>query len=409
MPKSIWILNHYAVTPDMPGGSRHYDLGKELVSKGYDVTIFASSFHYSKHEELKLSGKESFKVEYVNGVRFLWIKTMKYNGNNWRRIINMLSYSFRSYFVGRKAKKLNITQPDVIIGSSVHLFAVLSAYYLAKYHKARFLMEVRDLWPQTLVDMGALSEKSIFTKAMYALEKFLYKRAEKIITLLPSASDYITKLGVSDDKIVWIPNGVDLSKFNGDYKSKTKTDQKFRILYLGAHGQANALDVLIDAARNIQDDGYSEIQFELVGDGAEKQRLIERAKQLDINNISFKNPIPKSDVPIYLTKFDAFLHILLDAELFTKYGISSNKIFDYLAAGKPIIMSCNPGNNIIDEAKCGILVPPNDPQALANSVIKLYKMDTNERAIMGKNGRKYVEKYHDIKILAQKLIDNCLK
>jgi hypothetical protein len=104
MPKSIWILNHYAVTPDMPGGSRHYDLGKELVSKGYDVTIFASSFHYSKHEELKLSGKESFKVEYVSGVRFLWIKTMKYNGNNWRRIINMLSYSFRSYFVGRKAK-----------------------------------------------------------------------------------------------------------------------------------------------------------------------------------------------------------------------------------------------------------------------------------------------------------------
>jgi glycosyltransferase involved in cell wall biosynthesis len=321
----------------------------------------------------------------------------------------MLSYSFRSYFFGRKARKLNITQPDVIIGSSVHLFAVLSAYYLAKYHKARFLMEVRDLWPQTLIDIGALSEKSIFAKIMYALEKFLYKRAEKIITLLPSANNYINKLGIDDSKIFWIPNGVDLLKFNG-YNIKSKdNDKKFSILYLGAHGQANGLDIVIDTAKKIQDDGYSEIQFDLVGDGAEKQRLIERAKQLDINNISFKNPIPKSDVPIYLTKFDAFLHILLDAELFTKYGISSNKIFDYLAAGKPIIMSCNPGNNIIDEAKCGILVPPNDPQALANSVIKLYKMDTNERAIMGKNGREYVEKYHDIKILAQKLIDNCLK
>jgi glycosyltransferase involved in cell wall biosynthesis len=116
---------------------------------------------------------------------------------------------------------LIISPTDVIIGSSVHLFAVLSAYYLAKYHKARFLMEVRDLWPQTLIDIGALSEKSIFAKIMYALEKFLYKRAEKIITLLPSANNYINKLGIDDSKIFWIPNGVDLLKFNG-YNIKSK-------------------------------------------------------------------------------------------------------------------------------------------------------------------------------------------
>jgi len=388
----------------MPGGSRHYDLGKELVKKGYDVTIIASSFHYSKHTEMKLSKGERWKIESVDGVRFVWIKTIGYSGNNWRRIANMLSYTIRSYFLG--INKLNhlIPKPDIVIGSSVHLFAVLSAYYIARHYHARFIMEVRDLWPQTLVDMGALNPKSLMARTMYALEKFLYGKAEKIITLLPSASDYITKCGVSKENVVWIPNCVDIARFNNTKIPKANVNGEFKVLYLGAHGQANNLDAVIDAAKIVQNKGFKNIQFILVGHGTEKPRLIKRKQEMNLEIIEFREPIPKTEVPAYIELFDVCLFTLLDVDIY-KYGISFNKVFDYLASGKPVIMAGNPINSIIEEANCGISVQPNNPDALANAVIELARLSSEERENMGQKGREYVEKLYDTRIIANKLIE----
>jgi glycosyltransferase involved in cell wall biosynthesis len=320
----------------------------------------------------------------------------------------MVSYMLRAWWIGRKLPKLSagIERPDVIIGSSVHLLAVLAAYLVAKRYKAKFIMEVRDLWPQTIIDMGQLSERSPITKVLQALERFLYRRAEKIITLQPSAHEYITACGIPRDKIVWIPNGVDLSRFDGAIRAKEQR-AGFRVMYLGAHGQANALDVLLQAAKIVQERGLSEIEFILVGDGPEKPKLIELANDLGLGNVEFRDSVPKEEVPKVLDEADATVFILNDLALY-RYGISLNKLYDYLAAKKPLILAGNPVNNPAKEAQCGLTVPPRNPEALADAIIKLSQMPKEEREAMGRRGREYVEKYHSIPVLADKL-ESCLK
>jgi len=400
---NIWIFNQYAITPDMPGGTRHYDLGRELVRRGHRVTVLASSFHHYLHCETRLQSREKWKIEDVDGVKFVWLRTPPYQRNDWRRVRNMVAFAFQAWRVGRKLPKLapEVGKPDVIIGSSPHLFTSLAAYWVARHHRAKFVMEVRDLWPQTIIDMGELSARSPITKSLQALEKFLYRRAERIITLLPMAHEYITAYGVPRDKVVWIPNGIDLSRFE-DFGPAASFGEGFKVMYLGAHGQANALDVLIQAAKIVQDKGLEEIKFVLVGDGPEKPRLMALAKDLGLHNVEFRQPVPKSEVPSVLNDADAFLVQLGGREVY-RWGISSNKLFDFMAMGKPVLSSAEAVGNPVEKAQCGLTIPPRDPQSLADAVIKLYQMPKEKREAMGRCGREYVEKHHAMPVLTDKL------
>jgi len=404
---NLWIFNHYAVSPDMPGGTRHFDLARELVRRGYQVTIFASSFHHGLRQEMKLTHDEKWRVEDIDGVRFVWIKTFPYQRNDWRRVLSMVSYMLRAWRLGRRLPKLvpELENPDVIIGSSVHLLAVLAAYWVAKHYKAKFIMEVRDLWPQTIIDMGKMTEGNPIIKALQFLECFLYRKAEWIITLLPLAHEYITSCGIPREKIVWIPNGVDLSRFEG-VGSPGSSDHEFKVMYLGAHGQNDALDVLIQAAKIVQDRGFSDIGFILVGDGPEKARLIELAKELGLRNVEFRDPVQKTQVSRSLGEANAMVLVLYNLSLY-RYGISANKVFDYLAAEKPLILSGDPVNNPVEEARCGLTIPPRNPEALAEAIIKLSRMPKEEREAMGRRGREYVERYHSISVLTEKL-ESCI-
>jgi len=398
----VWIFNHYAHPPDLPGGTRHYDLGRELVRRGHRVVIFATSFHHYLLRETRLQPGERWKIEDVDGLRFVWLRTPPYQRNDWRRVRNMVAFMFRAWWIGRRLPKLvpDIGKPDVVIGSSVHLLAVLAAYWVAKRYRTKFVMEVRDLWPQTLVDMGQLSERHPLTKVLQVLERFLYRRAERIIVLGPQMREYITARGVSRERIVWIPNGVDLTRFKSAAMPEM-SHEGFQVIYLGAHGQANALDVLIQAAKIVQDRGYHEIHFVLVGDGPEKPRLIALAEELKLRNVEFRDPVPKAEAPKTLHEADALV-ITVESAFFT-YGGSLNKLSDYMAANKPLIFSGKALYNPVEEAHCGLTVPPRDPQALAEAVIQLCRMPPEERAEMGKRGRAYVEEHHDIRKLAERL------
>jgi len=402
---NVWIFSQYAQPPDLPGGTRHYDLGRELVRRGHWVVIFATSFHHYLHRETRLRPGEKWKVEDVDGVKFVWIRTPSYQRNDWRRVQNMVVFAFRAWWLGQKLPKLapEVGKPDVVIGSSPHLLTPLATYWVAQHYGVPFVMEVRDLWPQSIIDMGELSARHPITKVLQGLERFLYRRAERIITLLPLAHEYITACGVPREKIVWIPNGVDLSRF-GDFKvsASPESERVFKVMYLGAHGQANALDVLIQTAKVIQDQGYYEIRFILVGDGPEKPRLMALARELGLHNVEFRDPVPKSEVAKVLHESDVLLFNLEKVEVF-KYGISPNKLFDYMFAGKPVISSVQASANAVEVARCGLTVPPQNPQALAEAVIKLYQMSPEERAEMAKRGREYVEKHHDIRKLAAHL------
>ena len=406
---NIWIFNNYVNSPDLPGGTRHYDLGKELARRGHQVVIVTSSYHHYLHREIRAVPPRGWKLETIDGVKFVWLRTRPaYQRNDRHRVMNMMSFMLHAWRLGRKLPKLSmgIEKPDVIIGSSAHLLTPLAAYWVAEKYHARFIMEVRDLWPQTLIDMGQLSERNPITKVLQALEKYLYRRTEKIIALLPLAHEYITSCGIPRDKVIWIPNGVDLSRFDG-VEAAASSSEGFRVMYLGAHGQANALDVLLRAAEIIQDQGHEDIRFILVGDGPEKPRLIKLAEDLKLGNLEFRDPVPKSDVPQALLEANGLIFNLERVIVF-KYGISANKLFDYMASGRPALFSVEASNNPVDEARCGLTVPPRDPEALAEAIIKLYHMPKEEREAMGRRGREYVEKYHSIPVLADKL-ESCLK
>lgn len=405
---NIWIFNHYAHGADIPGGTRHYDLARELVRRSYEVTILASGFQHSLHREMKLARGEKWKFEDVDGAKFLWLRTFPYQRNDWRRVVSMVSYMLRAWRLGRRLPKLvpELENPDVIIGSSVHLLAVLAAYCVAKHHRARFIMEVRDLWPQTIIDMGEMSERNPVIKALQFLERFLYRRAERIIVLGPGMAEYITARGIGEEKIVWISNGVDLSRFEG-VEPRDSSNKGFKVMYLGAHGQANAIDVLLQSAKIVQERGHQEIAFILIGDGSEKPRLIKLAIEMGLKNVEFNDPVPKSEVPQALGETDATVFILNDLPLY-RYGISLNKLFDYLAAGKPLILAGDPVNDPVKQAHCGLTAPPQNPEALAGAIIELSRMPKEKREAMGRRGREYVEKHHSIPVLADKL-ESCLK
>jgi len=403
---NIWIFNHYAQPPNLPGGTRHYDLGKELVNRGHLVVIFASSFHHYLHRETRLQPGERWKIEDVERVRFVWLRTPPYQRNDWRRVRNMVAFMFRAWWMGRKLPKLvpEIGKPDVVIGSSVHLLAVLAAYWVAKYHKSKFIMEVRDLWPQTLIDMGELSARHPIVKMLQVLEKFLYRRAGRIIILGPQMAGYIATFGIGQEKMVWIPNGIDISAFDrlsGEPLAKSSNPGNFTCIYLGAHSESNALDVVIKAADIVRKKGYSNIKFVLIGDGPTKKNLIQLAESLKLKNICFRSSVPKIQVPKVLGEADALL--LTKHPTFKSYSGSILKLFDYMAAAKPIVYSAETAYDPVKAAKCGIVVNPGDPQALAEAVIKLYEMPKEEREAMGRRGREYVEKYHAIPVLADKL------
>lgn len=396
---NIWILNHYATTPDEPA-TRSYDIGKQLVKKGHRVTIFASSFSHYKFREKRLQPGERWRAEEYDNVRFIWLKTTPYKGNEWRRVINMLSYAWRAFWVGRGLKE----RPDVIIGTCVHPLAVLSAYILSIIRKSRFFFEVTDLWPQTLVDMGALSERSPVTWGLRNLEKFLYQKAEKIIVLLPHADDYITSLGISKDKIAWIPNGVDLSRYEGLKLYDGGISKTFTLMYTGGFLRAHRLDIMLEAAK-ILNESNNQLRFVFVGDGPERTSLIKLSKEAGLDNVSFPGLVPKREMYKVMSQADAFIGSLRNLPQLHKYGISPNKLFDYLASGRPVLFAANlpPSHNPVEEAKAGITVPPENPEALAQAITMLVAMKPEDRIQMGKNGLEYVKKHHDIRVLANKL------
>lgn len=388
---NIWIFNHHALTPYMSGGTRHYDFAKELIKRGHSVTIIASSFHYSKYQEMKEYKYKEYLIEKIDGVDFIWIKTPAYFGNGISRVKNMISYTYK---VLKYTPKLNLTKPDIIVGSSVHLFAVWAAYKLSCRFNIPFIMEVRDLWPQTLIDMG-ISKWHPFIIALGWLEKFLYKKADRIISNLPYAYDYIGKF-VKKEKFIWISNGVDLS--NIKYIPKEK-NEKFIISYTGAIGIANNLQILLDVAKKFKNN--ESIYFRIIGEGAQKEKLKVFVEENNLSNVSIENFVPKNEITNILKNSDVLFLSIKDSPLY-RFGISLNKLFDYMASGRVIIFAGNSKNNPIKDANAGYSIAPDDVEDLQKAILEIYNLSQEKRDAIGQKIRKYAEDNYSIEILVDK-------
>ena len=409
--KTVWTLNHYAAEPGGVGGTRHFHLAEGLAQHGWESIIIASSIELNSGRQ-RLHPGEANRLEVCKGVRFQWIRTPEYAGNGGGRMRNMLSYSMR---VLLPSFTRGLPTPDAVIGSSVHPFAAVSGALLSRRFNVPFVFEVRDLWPQTLIDLGRLKPKSLIAKAMGWIERWLYRRADRIVVLLPRAADYIVPLGIDSGKIVWIPNGVDLSLFPATPPKQEGMQGEFTLMYFGAHGQANALETLVDAMALVRERAPERsIRLRLIGDGLAKAELISRASRLGLDEtiIVFEAPVPKHRIPALAAEADAFVLSVLDRPALYRYGISMNKLFDYLAAERPVIIASAAVNNPVEDAQCGLTVRPGDPDALAGAIITMAALPVAKRRAMGERGRRHVEDNYGYQRLAARLsavLDDCMK
>lgn len=397
--RTVWIINHYAQEPGGPGGTRHYSIARHLLGFGWQAHIIAASVELNTGRQ-RLNPGQWWRRDEIEGVPFLWLRTNRYKGNGIGRIFSMVWFAAIALLCPGVAR---LPRPDVIIGSSVHPFAAWAGKVLARRYGVPFIFEVRDLWPQTLIDMGRLRQDSVTAKAMRCLEGSLYRSAARVITLLPRAHEYIARFGVPGDRIVWLPNGVDLEPSTDTAVEPADAEKPFTFMYLGAHGNANALDLLLDAfalLKNAPD--IPPHRLRLIGDGPLKNKLIQKAHSLELNNVSFEPAIPKHRVRQVAFEADAFVLTALDLPLY-QYGISFNKLYDYMAAERPVVYACNAANNPVEEAGAGICIEPGSASSLAQALVQIMRLAPDERRAMGQRGRRYVESRHSYQALAGRL------
>jgi glycosyltransferase involved in cell wall biosynthesis len=385
----LWV-NHFAKTPREGGGTRHYEIGRWLVEQGWSVTIAGSDFHIQSRRYTRRAGPQdrSALAETVDGVEFRWLWAAPYLRNDWRRAWNWASFG-RSLV--RDAGCLG--RPDVVIGSSPHLFAAAAAERLARRWRVPFVLEVRDLWPETLAALSG--RKGPGYHFFDGLARRLYRRADRIVCLARGSMSHLERRGVDPAKLVYVPNGVDPDAFVPAERPERDT---FTLVYAGAHGTANALDVVLDAAGALRDD--PRIRFRLVGDGPEKQGLVDAARARGLANVEFQDSVPKSRMPEVFAAADAGLMVLRDTPLFA-FGVSPNKLFDYLGAGLPVV--CNvPGEvaEMVRAANAGEQAADGSAAALADAVRRLAARSGAERAEMGRAGREWVVREHGRAMLA---------
>jgi glycosyltransferase involved in cell wall biosynthesis len=402
---NILFINHYAGSIKYGMQHRPYYLAREWIKMGHDVTIVASSFSHLRHTEVPIFGR--ITTEFIDGIRYVWLKTPSYSGNGIGRVINMFSFTKSLYFLDERIIGF---KPDVIIASSPHPFVIYPARRIQKKYNSKLVFEVRDLWPLTLKELGGISKWHPFVILMQHAEDYAYRKADKIVSLLPKAIDYMVSRGMSPEKFVYVPNGIAIEEWQDNSNSipsdhldilkKLRKEGNLIVGYVGAHGVANALNYLIEAASVLKTEPIS---FVLVGQGPEKKKLEEDVKSKGLNNVIFLSPVPKSSIPFLLSLID-FLYIGWKRSSLYRFGVSPNKLMDYMMSGKPIIHAIEAGNDLVEESGCGISVSPENPLAIVEAIRKLSSLPYSYREEIGMKGRKLAIYQYNYKILAEKFL-----
>lgn len=399
-PRTFWIINQYASTPDSGMGGRHYYLAKELAKQGHKVYLIAASYtHLLRHPP---EVKQTFQVEAIEGFSFVWVKVPEYRvAHDKRRVWNWFYFAWMLL----KLPKVISVRPDAILYSSPSLVPFIGARRLAKKLKARLVFEVRDIWPLTLVEVGGYSAKHPFVRLMQWLEDRAYCDADAVLSNLPNAVEHMVERGMRREKFTWIPNGLDMDEvLLSEPLTKNSLAElpkdKFIVGYTGTIGVANALDSFIVAASLAK--GDDNLAWVLVGDGKEKINLQLKCERLGLSNVYFVNSIPKIQIQAMLSRFDACYIGWKDEQLY-RFGIAPNKIPEYLLSGKPVIHAFSGYGDSVKVANAGLSVKAEDSQAIADAALKLKEMTPTQRDQLGQNGREFVMKNHDYSQLAVKL------
>ena len=402
---NILIINHYAGSPELGMEYRHYYLGKEWVKMKHSVTIVAASYSHLRTYQPEIT--QIFNEEVIDGIKYIWLKTPSYYGNGAGRIWNMFVFITRLFLFSKKI--LKITKPEAVIASSTYPLDIFPASRIARRIKAKLIFEVHDLWPLTPMELGNYSKLHPFILLVQFAENYAYRNADQVVSMLPLALDHMAKHGLKPDKFNYIPNGIDVSGWNSklsipdEYKiliNKLTSDDKILVGYAGSIGIANALDSLVDAAKLLADE---KISFLVVGKGSEKQRLIQKVTDYNLSNFFFINPVYRELIPSLLSKFD-IVYIGLKRQKLFRFGISPNKLIDYMMAARPVIHSIESGNDLVKESGCGISAEAENPESVARAIKTLVQLDKVKREEMGLKGKEYVIRNHNYESLSQQFV-----
>lgn len=409
--RTVWILDHYATEPQYGGISRQYDFANELDRRGIRVVVVASSFSHVSHSYFQ---DEPCTIRHLSQrVSFVYLRTKPaYQDNGSKRFMNMLSYvhqvkRYSSYI----AKQCAV--PDTVLGCSIHPLAWLAANYCAKHFNAKFMIEVRDFWPLFFIESDTYSKQHPVVLFFGRLEKWAYKRAEKIIVSLPFAERYLCgSLSVPAQKVTWIGQPMDCNRFDAlaeRYEEFVPTQIKafikdaFVCVFAGYYKTYEGVHTMLAAALLLQKRGYK-TKMLFVGHGEEKDVMRQYVAEHQLKNVLIENRLPKEAIPSLLRKCQVKLASLyLDNEKAFAYGISKNKINEYLYSGGCTILGFAHGQSAVDLSGGGYVIPPNDPEALADSIVRASQLSKEVFDEIDAKARVYIRREHGVDVLAAKL------
>lgn len=405
---NILLINHYAGSPEHGMEFRPYYFAREWVRAGHSVLIVAASHSHLRQTNPEVAGFH--RRQTMEGINYLWVRTPRYAGNGAGRVLNMLC--FLAGLRGTCRPLIDQFRPQLVIASSTYTWDNWPAAWYARRHQARYVFEVHDVWPATPMEIGGMSPRHPFIWALQKAEDFACRRADKVISLLPGAQTHLMERGMPAERFAYVPNGIVPEEWSDRQPvpvAHVEAIRAFRkgrrcvVGYVGGHGLSNALGTLVEAA---SDPRLKDIGIVCVGKGPEKLRLVEKARAAGAT-LLFLDPVPRRSVPALLALFDSLYIGWLRSPLY-RFGVSPNKLFEYMMAGVPIVHAVDAANDPVREAGCGVSVAPENVGALCEGILTLAALSLGERRRLGQNGCQFVMDHHMVDALALSFTEKAL-
>ncbi len=402
MSPVIWYVHPYAGGPGIGRYGRPYELGKEWLRQGVRPLVVTASFQHLQDKP----GTHASEVD-VRGVPYAFLKVPAYRTNGIDRLFNMAAFTAQ---LVRQAARLaqRHGKPDLVIGSSPHPYAFLGTHAVARRFGARSVFEVRDLWPLSLVELAGVPPTHPLVRFTGWLERYAYRRADAVVSLLPCTRDYMAAKGLDEDRWLYIPNGVEppgAAQADSTQPCLLRARQwqaegRTIVVYTGAMGAPNYVGSLVGAMEVLRQRGDDRVRAVIVGRGEESDAISLFVKEKGLQErVALFGQIPKADIHALLAEADVG-YISLRPEPLFRFGVSPNKLFDYMMASLPVLFAVEAGNDPVEEAGCGYSVPPGDRHSIADALARFASSTPDERRQMGQRGYRYVRMHHSYERLA---------
>lgn len=405
-------MNHYAADMFRDKAGRHYWFARKLKEAGYSPRVFCANTFHNKVEQIEVE-KDGYTEKTDHEIPYVFVKTKPSKGNGIDRVKNMVFFFLHLFPVSKKIIQKH-GKPDIILASSVHPLTMVAGILIAKRIQVPCICEIRDLWPEAIFSFGKVKEKSLFGKLLIAGEHWIYKKADALIFTKEGDTDYLKERNwtietggdISLEKCHYINNGVNLEAFKQSITENQveDTDLKkntFNVVYAGILRPVNDVGKLLDAAKLLKKE--KEIQFLIYGDGNQFEELKSRVKEEHIDNVKMKGFIERKYIPYVLSRSSLNVLNYSQGKYNWSRGNSSNKLFEYMASGKPVLSTVKMGYDIIDYYKCGISLEHDTAKELASAVLAIKNMPKKEYLKLCAASEKGAADF-DFNVLSAKLI-----